>query len=339
MEICKTTVQRFEEVWTETVVSWIKKVESICEDLPWPLDWFCKVVTTLIKVVEVIVRTVIRVIITVVCYTVTAVLFLVANVINLILAIPVLGTALKTYLGGLAWVWSQFVGATDAALGFLGIRPIKNLRLHIVILMRPDRTLTVPPDRIALAIQRTESIFRARADVKITTTVHQVDTPSVRNALHVDSNLGFFAEDMGDAGMYFQTTIIDMLYEHSVLFAFRIGAPVVAFVVDGVGTDAIGVSPGPALDYVCIEGGQMMTPPWGSPVGSGSPVPNVTMNDASTTLAHELGHACGLAHDSTLDEVSGDPTNLMCASGLGVGDNLSPFQRAIVRSSPHVTYL
>jgi hypothetical protein len=73
-------------------------------------------------------------------------------------------------------------------------------------------------------------------------------------------------------------------------------------------------------------------------------LPGVGIGLASATLAHELGHACGLLHDNFLDCAAGDTTNLMYCKlvtpdGFFAGDNLSPFQRAIVRSSPHVTYL
>jgi hypothetical protein len=95
----------------------------------------------------------------------------------------------------------------------------------------------VPPAQIQLCLDRTADIFRHRADIKLTTTVHQVNTVSVKNALMVDSEAGLFAEDMGDAGMYFQTTITNMLFEHSSLFALRALAPVVAFIVDSVGTN------------------------------------------------------------------------------------------------------
>ena len=346
MKICKNVVKTIEEVFEETVEKWIEKVEEVCEDLPWPIDWICKAVTFLIKIVEVIVKTVVKVVVTVVCYTIALALTILGALVNLLLASPILGTIIRWWLGALAWGWSQLVGTFDAIGGLIGIRPIKHLRLHIIILMRDDRTLTVPPDRTALAVERVESIFRARADVKIHTTVHQVNTPSPRTALHVDSGVGLLGEDLTGAGLYFQTTIHDMLWEDSALFALKIGAPVVAFIVDGVGTTELGCSSGPLADYICVEGGRMIVPQLSTPVIA--PVPpqpaGATMLQAATTLAHELGHACGLLHDKVTDCVNGDSTNLMYCrptspAGVVRGDNLSPFQRAVVRSSPHVTYL
>ena len=347
VKVCKDIIQTYEEQVEQTVEKWIEKTEEICEDLPWPLDWFCKVVTTLIKVVETVITTVIKTIITVVCYPVAFAITVIGEALQVAMGVPGIGPIVKAIAGGVAWAVSEVLGGGDAVAGLAGFRPIKHLRLHVIILMRPDRTLTVPVDRVGLTIQRAESIFRARADVKIHTAVHEVDTPSPRNALYVDSGAGLFGEEMGEAGYYFQTTITNMLWEKSPLFAGKIGAPVVAFIVDGVGTTTeTGCSSGPLADYICIEGGQMLVPVQTTPVTA--PIPpepaGAGINMASTTLAHEMGHACGLLHDNVTNVQNGDPTNLMFFSatlptGSPRGTNLSPFQRAIVRSSPHVTYI
>ncbi len=344
MEICETVVQQFEETWTETIESFVKKVDHVCEDLPWPLDWLCHAVVTVLKIVTEIIHFIIRVVVTVVCYTIAIVLAIAGAIINVVLTIPFLGTWVKALVGGVVWLWSQFIGLFDAGLGLIGIRPIKNLRLHVIILMRPDRTPTVRAEHITLCLDRTSDIFRRRADIKLTITVHQVLTPSVKNALTVDSGfVGLAMEDAGDAGMYFQSTMRDMLFEHGILFSIRIGAPVVVFIVDGAGeADTSGCSAGPAADYVCVEGCFMVTPPQTSPIGPDYQQKDYySMAHAASTLAHEVCHALGLAHDG-LDLVSGDSTNLMhrqlYPNGLNRGDNLSPLQRAIIRSSPHVTY-
>ncbi len=346
MKVCKDIIKTIEEEVEKTVEEWIEKIEEVCEDLPWPLDWFCKAVTVFIKIVKTIVFTVVKTVVTVVCYTVTTALNILGEIVNLLLAIPIIGPLIKMAIGALIFIWSQFVGYIDAGLGLIGVRPRKNLHLHIIILMRDDRTLTVPPDRIDLAVQRAESIFRNRADVKLHTTVHTVSTPSPRNALYVDTGTGLLGEEMTGAGLYYQWTITEMLWEENFLFAIKIGAPIVAFIVDGVGTTETGCSSGPLADYVCVEGGQLIVPPQSTPVTApvAAQPAGSTMNNASATLAHELGHACGLLHDNVTDCRNGDSTNLMYCNAFALngqprGDNLSPFQRAIVRSSPHVTYL
>lgn len=350
MQVCRDIVHRIEQVFTETIETWIDQVDRVCEDLPWPLDWFCHTVTHAVKWVVTVVKTIVTTWVEVVCTPIAIAINLLAEAVQLILSIPIIGALIKWWVGAVVYIWSQLVGLIDMVGGLIGIRPIKHLRLHVVILMRDDRTLTVPASRISLALQRAEAIFRERADVKIHTYVHQVDTPSPRNALYVESSAGLLGEDMTGAGFYFQTTITEMLWEDNTWFALRIGAPIVAFVVDGVGGTAIGCSAGPLMDYICVEGGQMLVPPQGAgatgPVVAPMPAEpaGATYALASATLAHEIGHACGLLHDNVTDCKNGDPTNLMYCSprtpaGVARGDNLSPFQRGIVRSSPHVTYV
>ena len=94
--------------------------------------------TTLVKVVVVVVKTIVKTIVTVVCYPVVLVLTM-ASLVELILSIPILGPLINWSIGALVWAWSQVVGLIDAVGGLVGIRPIKHVRLHVILLMRPDR--------------------------------------------------------------------------------------------------------------------------------------------------------------------------------------------------------
>jgi hypothetical protein len=132
--------------------------------------------------------------------------------------------------------------------------------------------------------------------------------------------VGLLGEDLTETGVYFQSVIRDTLWSDGPAFTIKIFAPVVAFVVDGVGDSAVGCSAGPLADYVCVEGATFD--------------PNDLAQVASPSLAHEIGHACALPH-----VVDDDMTNLMYPRVGARGTNLSPLQRAVVRSSPHVTYL
>jgi len=333
MQICDTVQEKVTEVFDEYVEKWISKVEEVCEDLPWPLDWFCHAVTFLIKIIEKIVKVVVRVIVTVVCHVVAVVATVLSLVLQLVLMIPGLGPILKWWIGAWVWLWSQFVGWVDAGASLIGLRPIKHLRLAVIILMHPDRTLTVAPAAVGPLLTLTEAILRSRADVKIHTTVHQVDTPSPGGALtigtEIDPLFGLLGEDMTEAGLYFQKTITEKLAQQGPWFVMRVGAPLVAFVVDQIEGAYNGCSAGPLVDYLCIEGSIFRSP--------------------DTTLAHELGHACGLLHDTVTDCDNGDVTNLMYCRAfkpsppgsprIPRGGNLSPFQRAVLRSSAHVTYV
>lgn len=329
MQVCENVKKTVTEVFEEYIEKFIEKVDEVCEDLPWPLDWFCHAVTFLIKIVERVVKVVVTVYVVVVCYFVAAIVTLLALVGQVMLMLPIIGPIVKWWIGALVWTWSQFVGLMDAGAGLIGIRPIKHLRLEVIILMRANLTPTATPAGIAPVLAFTEATYRSRADVKIHTEIHTVTTPSPSGALtigtEIDPLVGVLGEDGSEAGLYFQKTITEMLVEQDPWFLIRVGAPLVVFVVDEVEGSYNGCSAGPLVDYICLEG-RALTP-------------------TNNTLAHEIGHACGLPHDAVVACETGDVTNLMyCrftspSTGAQRGTNLSPLQRAILRSSPHVTYV
>ncbi|QNJ94876.1 hypothetical protein HZU40_11870 [Mycolicibacterium fluoranthenivorans] len=327
MEICTEITERVEETVFDPVENWVKKTERVCRKLPWPISLLCDLVTTFVKVITYVARTIVHIYITVVCTPIVIILSVIASIINLITTLPIIGPIYRWIFGSLVWLGSQVVGLLDAAASLFGILIIKHIRLHIIILMREDGTLTVDPSLIDDDIKKVEQIYRQRARIKIHTTVHKLNTPAVHSALHVDSGVGLLGEDLTETGMYFQSVIRDTLWPHGAAFTIKIFAPIVAFVVEGVGDTQLGCSAGPLADYLCVEGSTF------------APTDPLTMfTQARTpTLAHEIGHACALAHDTA------DITNLMYPRGTDGrsvrGTNLSPFQRAIVRSSPHVTYL
>jgi hypothetical protein len=328
MQICKEVDKKVTEVFEETIETVFEKVDKFCEDLPWPFDWVCHAIVTIIRIVEVVVKTIVRVYVQTVCYLVAGTISLLAWAFQYLLLIPIIGPFLKWFVGGLVWLWSQFVGWVDAAGGLAGLRPIKHLRLEVFILQRPDGTWTTQQPAMAPMLANTESIFRSRADIKVHTTIHYPDSAAPSGALtigtEIDPGIGMIMEDATEAGMYFQSLIASRLGEDSPWFVLKVGAPLVVFVVDQVEGSFNGCSGGVFLDYICVEGRSMAT--------------------VSTLVAHEMGHALALQHDALPNPAGGDASNLMyyqdpVAPGVARGNNLSPFQRSIARSSPHVTYV
>jgi hypothetical protein len=323
MQVCHSVETQVDEVITETFDRVTTRIDEVCEDLPWPLDWFCHAVTTVIKWVETVVRTVTRTIIKVVCTPVETALNAIGDVVNTLLEIPILGAFIRWVRGAMVYAISQVGGLADTAAGLIGIRPIKTLTLHVIVLMKEDGSLLAKAADVDSCLRNTDHIYRDRAEIRIRSSVHNVSEPSPSNALYVDSDTGFFGEDATGAGMYFQQMMTELVGEGSSR-ATGLWAPVVAFIVEGVGDkDTKGCSGGPLADYVVVE-------------------PEV-VNGTDNTLAHEVGHALGLLHDNILfGESKGDRTNLMfwaTSKRNPRGDNLSPFQRGLVRASPHVSYL
>jgi len=297
MLVCSQISQTIENTWNEYVHHTITQAQKQCKKWPWPLSWLCKIVTTIIEWVETIVHVVIQVVVTTVCHFYQALAAIVEALIRLVFEL-----------------WLRFIGLIDFVAALALILPLKNLRLHVVILRLSDGSLTASEDDVNLAIKRTVEIYRDRARIKVVPTVHVMHDSSPAYALQVKSGVGFFLDQASDAGAYFRQVMYTELTGLLPAFWYRIGTPIVAFVTQGVGDDtAVGCSSGPLGDYICVEG--------------------TSMTYDATTLAHEMGHACGLLHD----EIWRDRTNLMY-SDEPRGTNLSSLQRAIVRGSTHVTY-
>jgi hypothetical protein len=179
-----------------------------------------------------------------------------------------------------------------------------------------DGPLVAEPD-VADVLRETQRIFRDRAKVAVETTVHTVRAISPDYAFHVDTGVGLLGEDLTLAGTYFQSAMTLELGDSVTGLFARQPAPIVAFVVKGVGDTQVGCSAGPLADYVLVECDRMLAQPGGK---------------VFNTLAHEIAHGCGLIHTD-------DMTNLLYPSGvIERGDNLSPFQRMIVRNSSHVAF-
>jgi hypothetical protein len=300
MLVCSDITQTIDNSWTENIHHKVKEQQKKCKKWPWPLNWFCKLVWTVIEWVETIVHVVIQVIVTTVCYFYQIIVAIIEAIIRLVVEI-----------------WIRFISLIDFLASLALILPIKNLRLHVVILRKSDNTLTATEENVNAAIKRTVEVLRERARIKVVPTVHVMHDASPHYALQIKADIGCLFDQFSDAGAYFRLVIDTEMPGLIPSFAYRIGTPIVAFVVEGVGSTQTGCSTGPLGDYVCIEGAAAVY--------------------YKTTLAHEICHACGLLHDPF------DGTNLMYPeetldNGMPSGTNLSSFQRAIVRTSTHVTY-
>jgi hypothetical protein len=325
MEVCRSIQERVTSQVEETVERWENQIQQICEDLPWPLDWFCHAVTVLVKVVDTIIVAVVSVVTRVVCESVGYALNAVGGALNAVLHIPLVGGIVRFVVGASSWFASAVTGAIDFGAGLLGIRPTKQLTLDVIVLRDEEGVPLVDTAALSVAIATATQTWRERAHIAMKANTFTAPTPALHVALTVDSNAGLFAEDATMAGNYFQALADDLLPESAFARAIRMLDPVICFVVRGVGdAGETGCSAGPFLDYICVEA---------------TTVDATAAEYDPTVLPHEIGHALGLLHDPWDDQ-----TNLMCANSSPSaaqqrGTNLSPFQESVCRSSPHVSYL
>jgi hypothetical protein len=193
-------------------------------------------------------------------------------------------------------------------LYLVGVRPLKMLRLRVVIL-RDERGLPLAREELVMqAVYEAARVFATGAQVKIVPSGWLVVTAphaAPKAALEVSCDSYAWREDVGQAGAFYRTLMART--PAGTLVGY--GAPVTVFLVRKIAGKA-GCSLGPLTDYAILEAD--------------------TLARGRRLLAHEIGHACGLAHSKT-------KTNLMFP--VGPGDQMSRWQAAVLRSSRHVTYL
>jgi len=322
MEICKDTVERWVERVRHETHEFFNKVREVCHDLPWPLSWICDTVVDVVEVITVWFEDIVHEVVKRVCKVVDFIVEIGAKILGVILSIPIIGPILKWVLGGVEFVVNQVGGLVEGIAGLLGWLPRKVMDLHVFVLRDSDGPL-IAEDALGPVVAETKRIYWDRARVDATITVHMLETIAPDYAFHIDADGGLFGEDLTMAGTYFQSTMtLELGASVTGLFARR-PAPVAAFVVKGVGTSQTGCSLGPLADWVVVEPAYLRKRADGT-------VPN--------TLAHEVAHACGLAHTDDITNLIHPQEDDGARPPRYRGDNLSPFQRMVVRNSSHVAF-
>ncbi|MBZ0234869.1 MAG: hypothetical protein K8M05_21255 [Deltaproteobacteria bacterium] len=201
----------------------------------------------------------------------------------------------------------RVLGLGDLLFGFLTF-PRKRLRLHVAILSDANGPLVTEPDLIP-SIDYIKRVFKDRFNVDVLpytkSYVYTLPDTAPAAALDVNEGVDAWLADFGEAGDYFAKHLAGW-NAAPVSFTF----PVTVYVIrDVIGKK--GNSPGgPLVDYVLLD------------------VDGVRLS--TSTLAHEVAHACGLWH-------SGTQSNLMYKRD-NRGDGAKGWQKNLLRSSRHVLY-
>jgi hypothetical protein len=226
---------------------------------------------------------------------------------TLLFAVPYAGRALK-------WLWSLLltgiwglVALPGVALWLAGVRWEKKLPVRVIVLRDETGQPVVAPEELEPHLEGARELFLSAVGVRLLfgdPAVEVAKRPSRASVLEPGCHTVWsFVEDLGRRGSAYELVA-------GAAGGFRrlvgYGAPVVVVVVRGFTTRHIGCSLGPLTDYVTVKGAN------------------------ATCIAHELGHACGLPHSRSDD-------NLMYRSCGRTA--VRRWQGAVIRSSRHVTTL
>jgi|GEM_PF-1961375 len=315
--------------WISNIVcvawTWISNV--VCVAWQWISNVVCVAwiwMTTAVCLVWDFITTIINAVITVIESIVVWFLDAIAFVIELVFLIPYVGRFLQQLWNGVLFAFYTIMSLPDMALGAIGIRPEKILRLGVVY-FTVDGTPIGNVDDIIVSIQQAIDVLRDQSNVRVipvkpfqfssgfrgnstadSSWIRFVDAPSKPDVLDVSCNADGWAEDFTTIGSYFERVATTNFAFGDFRALIGYGAPVIAFVVRDVKNKS-GCSLGPLTDYVTVKASM------------------------SLTLKHEIGHACSLFHCC-------DSANMMNGDTYPQGTNLDWWQTVLLRASKHATY-
>ncbi|WP_411722565.1 hypothetical protein [Mycetocola sp.] len=233
---------------------------------------------------------------------------------------------------------ARTINFVDFLLTLVGIMIPKKVKVRILILRDSQGVaLLADPGNPAQRatdeqqIQRAVAVMRQCLErINVTAIVGDGKTlyeilpfPAPGHALDVKCNGGALGEDYKATGRYFRSHTTGGLF----------GSPITIFVVRDV-EGKVGCSLGPLSNYVTVEAAKGFAD---YVQGPGDPAAN---EPRPTTPMHEIGHACGLWHKKVpwYETDQARKRNNLMKSGTPRGTRLTRLQRAILRSSRHVTY-
>lgn len=191
----------------------------------------------------------------------------------------------------------------------------RKMRLQIIIL-RDEMGQPLAIDKELMpALSYAKTTFRDKFGVQIKAygdpIVQTLPDPAPTAALDVRCDGGAGKDEWGEAGNYFARHLAGWN-----IIPIHLGFPITVYVVRDV-SGKIGCSMGPLTDYVTVD---TVKPP-------AQAINGIT---SDSTLAHELGHACGLLHRDN------DISNLMYPSH-GRSNGVTGWQRFVVKTCRHCT--
>src|SRR6266508_2434431 len=318
-QVCREIQEWIEEQVERPIEEWENRQEQRCreEECNWWVlclnKLICWLVWVAVKVVRWVVVTVGKWVTRVVCEVISVVLDVVAFVVNLVLSIPIIGGIIRTVLNWVTEIIWRIVGLLDLVASLVGIRFEKRMYVGVIIPSRDGRPITTEA-AILPQIEKAKELYKKLCNVKIVYTgacVAGMDAPE--GALEVGCDAGGFFSDWWIGGSYFELVSATCKFEDGWRRVLGYGAQIIVFCIadvlpDTATSSTVGCSFASTHNYVVVEA-----------------------SAGESVAAHEIGHACWLAHVD-------DRTNLMWPSNLAADPTLTNGQIALVRCSKHCVY-
>ncbi len=210
----------------------------------------------------------------------------------------------------------------DFVFGWVGWPP-KKLKLHIAVLKNSNGTALVTDlNDLQPAIDVLKQTFKERCNVKVVSYssgnereidnwAQVIDEIPPAGALKVACGLDALWEDGGEAGEFFNRHTAGWV---SGFIPISLAFPVTVFIVQEFSSGHLGCAVPVLTDYATVDVGAIFS-------------------KGNSVLAHEVAHRCNLWHVSQKE-------NLLSTDRLPMPPFwLQWWQRNILRSSRHVTYL
>ena len=279
----------------------------------WPCSWGCKLISW-ICVAWVWISNVVCVawatITTLACVAWEVISVLVIPLtwlLEIILAIPIIGRLIDEIINIATTIYWRVIGIIEAIGTLIGIRPLKKVRVCIIILRDENGNPVTTEANLQPDITAAQTIFRNAANLQVIVDgIHTVEGACPTFALDVNCNVAAWGEDLWVTGSYFDALSAWYCPTGGLGRLTGYANPIIVFCVRSIPGGTAGCALGPLTDYLTIEGG--------------NPV----------CLAHEMGHKLGLWHCCPA-------TNL--ANGICGGTTLDWWQVVIVRNSEFTSYI
>jgi hypothetical protein len=316
-QICKNVKKWIEEEIEEKIREEEKRRERRCRNhTRWWKRLFCWFIWVLLVFFRIFYVTIGKWVVTIVCYTISIITNSVSFLYMLVLSIPIIGKYLKHVGEYLTEFFSRTIKLFGELFWWIGK---KKIRLYVLI-MNGEKGM-IDESWVHKHIDAMDELYRDKCNVKIILKgikKYEKNTPKELRSVDCDLINGAFS--FGKKGFITTFSLIkDFFYSNS-LTATSMYKPAFAIYTalncDGIMHNVL------ATNYVFID--------------------TKTDNDYDKyTLAHEIGHLCGIIFPNLGHSDKWDPhkLNLMHSVSDATNPDITFIQKTTIRTSKYCSYL